>query len=82
MTQKCQHDEQLLDYVYGELSDAERTYRAALHETATADGAPLRGTADMHVGLAGVLLERGDFGDSFDRDGFTKQVVEVLESRA
>ncbi len=24
MTQKCQHDEQLLDYVYGELSDAER----------------------------------------------------------
>jgi LuxR family maltose regulon positive regulatory protein len=44
----------------GHLTDAERTYRAALDETATADGAPLRGTADMHVGLAGVLLERGD----------------------
>jgi LuxR family maltose regulon positive regulatory protein len=44
----------------GRLTDAERTYRAALEETATADGAPLRGTADMHVGLAGVLLERGD----------------------
>ena len=44
----------------GRLTDAERTYRAALDETATADGAPLRGTADMHVGLAGVRLERGD----------------------
>lgn len=44
----------------GRLTDAERTYRDALEETATADEAPLRGTADMHVGLAGVLLERGD----------------------
>jgi LuxR family maltose regulon positive regulatory protein len=44
----------------GRLTDAERTYRDALDLSAAADGAPLRGTADMHVGLAGVLLERGD----------------------
>lgn len=44
----------------GRLTDEERTYRDALDLTATADGAPLRGSADMHVGLAGVLLERGD----------------------
>ncbi len=32
-------------------------------------------------GVESVLVERGDFGDSFDRDGFTKQVVEILEAR-
>ena len=32
-------------------------------------------------GVESVLVERSDFGDSFDRDGYTEQVVEVLESR-
>ncbi|MGE3664323.1 MAG: LuxR C-terminal-related transcriptional regulator [Pseudonocardia sp.] len=43
--------------VRGRLGEAVRTFRAGLDLAA---GAPLRGTADMHVGLAGVLLERGD----------------------
>jgi LuxR family maltose regulon positive regulatory protein len=45
----------------GQLSAALRTYQRALERAAQAPGTePLRGTADMHVGLAGVLLERND----------------------
>jgi LuxR family maltose regulon positive regulatory protein len=45
----------------GHLSAAIRTYQQALDLTAVSPGAePLRGTADMHIGLAGVLLERND----------------------
>jgi LuxR family maltose regulon positive regulatory protein len=45
----------------GRLGDAMRTYRWALDLAAPKPGAePLRGTADMHVGMAGVLLERDD----------------------
>jgi LuxR family maltose regulon positive regulatory protein len=45
----------------GRLSDAVRTYQSALELAAQQPGAePLRGTADMQVGLAGVLLERDD----------------------
>jgi LuxR family maltose regulon positive regulatory protein len=45
----------------GRLAAALRTYQHALDSTAPAPGAaPLRGTADMHIGLAGVLLERDD----------------------
>ena len=43
----------------GRLAEAEQTYRWALDLAAEATP-PLRGTADMHVGLAGVLLERDD----------------------
>jgi LuxR family transcriptional regulator, maltose regulon positive regulatory protein len=44
----------------GRLSDAVRTYQAALDSTPPPPpGAePLRGTADMHTGLAGVFVER------------------------
>ncbi|MEJ2889512.1 LuxR C-terminal-related transcriptional regulator [Actinomycetospora aeridis] len=42
----------------GRTGDAERLYRWALDLTDPA--APVRGTADMHVALAGVLLERDD----------------------
>jgi LuxR family maltose regulon positive regulatory protein len=43
------------------LGDALRTYQSALDLTPPTAGAhPLRGTADMHVGIAGVLLERDD----------------------
>src|SRR3954447_18664107 len=45
----------------GQLGDALRTYQSALDLTPPTAGAhPLRGTADMHVGIAGVLLERDD----------------------
>jgi LuxR family maltose regulon positive regulatory protein len=45
----------------GQLTAAIRTYRQALELTAVPPGsAPLRGTADMHIGLAAVLLERND----------------------
>jgi LuxR family transcriptional regulator, maltose regulon positive regulatory protein len=45
----------------GRLAAALRTYQQALELTAPAPGAePLRGTADMHVGMAGVLVERND----------------------
>jgi LuxR family transcriptional regulator, maltose regulon positive regulatory protein len=45
----------------GQLTAALRAYQQALDRTALAPGVqPLRGTADMHVGMAGVLLERND----------------------
>jgi LuxR family maltose regulon positive regulatory protein len=45
----------------GQLAAALRTYQQALDVTASAPGSePLRGTADMHIGTAGVLLERND----------------------
>ena len=45
----------------GRLDDATRTYQWALDLTSPQPGAPaLRGTADMHVGLAEVLLERDE----------------------
>jgi LuxR family maltose regulon positive regulatory protein len=47
--------------VQGRLEDAMDTYRSALDLAASfVDTGPLRGTADMHVGLAGVLVERDD----------------------
>jgi LuxR family transcriptional regulator, maltose regulon positive regulatory protein len=45
----------------GRLGDALRTYRHALELAAARAGTELlRGTADMHVGIAAVLLERDD----------------------
>jgi LuxR family maltose regulon positive regulatory protein len=45
----------------GRLDAAVSTYEGALELAAVQPGAPpLRGTADMHVGLADVLLERDD----------------------
>jgi LuxR family maltose regulon positive regulatory protein len=43
----------------GRLDDAEVTYRRGL-ELGASSVPPLRGTADMHVGLADLLRERGD----------------------
>jgi LuxR family maltose regulon positive regulatory protein len=52
----------------GRLTDALGTYRSALLLGVTHAGAgPLRGTADMHVGMAGVLLERDDLAAAADR---------------
>ncbi len=45
----------------GQLDDAMRTYQSGLDLAAPKPGTePLRGTADMHVAMAGVLLERDD----------------------
>jgi LuxR family maltose regulon positive regulatory protein len=45
----------------GRLGDALRTYQQALDLASPKQGAePLRGKADMHVGIAGVLVERDD----------------------
>ncbi len=45
----------------GRLTDALRTYERALDLASAQPGSePLRGTADMHVGIAGILLERDD----------------------
>lgn len=43
----------------GRLDDAEAVYRRGLDRGRSVDP-PLRGTADMHVGLADLLRERGD----------------------
>lgn len=45
----------------GRLTDALHTYQRALDlASAQRSAEPLRGSADMHVGIAGVLLERDD----------------------
>ncbi|MGK5113029.1 MULTISPECIES: LuxR C-terminal-related transcriptional regulator [unclassified Geodermatophilus] len=44
----------------GRLRDAMSTYERALRLVTPGTGPVLRGAADMHVGIAGVLLERGD----------------------
>jgi LuxR family maltose regulon positive regulatory protein len=49
-----------------QLAAAVRTYQAALEMTAAASTEPLRGTADMHVGLAGVWLERNDLTNAME----------------
>jgi len=44
----------------GRLGDALATYQAALQLAVRRSGPPLRGTPDMHVGIAQIALERGD----------------------
>ena len=51
----------------GRLGDALRTYEEALDATAHSGASPLRGTADMHTGIAGVLLERDDLAGAVDQ---------------
>jgi LuxR family maltose regulon positive regulatory protein len=48
-----------LQLVAGRLGAAARTYQRAL-DLAAAHPGPVRGVADMHVGLAQIALERGD----------------------
>jgi LuxR family transcriptional regulator, maltose regulon positive regulatory protein len=44
----------------GRLGEARRTLERALCLVTPEKGPPLRGAADMHVGIAGVLIERGE----------------------
>jgi LuxR family maltose regulon positive regulatory protein len=48
-----------LQLALGGLSDAFVTYERSLNQAVASDGTP-RGPADMHVGLAGLLVERND----------------------
>jgi LuxR family maltose regulon positive regulatory protein len=76
----------------GQLGAALATYRRALALAAEQPGAPLRGTADMYTGIAGVLLERGDLagaagqlatgrdlgeGNGLPQDAYRRRVVEA-----
>jgi LuxR family transcriptional regulator, maltose regulon positive regulatory protein len=59
----------------GQLTAAVRTYQRALDlAESTADAEPLRGTADMHVGLAGVLLERNDLTGALEQLTISRQL--------
>ena len=49
-----------LRMVQGRLGDAMRAFEQSLALGTRPDGTVLRGTADMHVGLSAILLERGD----------------------
>jgi LuxR family maltose regulon positive regulatory protein len=61
----------------GRLTAAVSTYRRALDLTESPVGTePLRGTADMHVGLAGVLLERNDLAGAREHLATARQLGE------
>ncbi len=61
----------------GRLTTAVRTYQAALELAVSPPGAePLRGTADMHVGLAGVLLERNDLAGAREQLAVSQRLGE------
>ena len=63
----------------GRLGDALDWYRRALELAAPAPGAePLRGTGDMHVGMAGVLLERGDLAGAEEHLAVSQALGEHL----
>jgi LuxR family maltose regulon positive regulatory protein len=53
-----------LQLTRGRLRDAERTYRDALELAERRPVEPLRGTPDMHVGLATIHLEHGELDEA------------------
>jgi LuxR family maltose regulon positive regulatory protein len=57
----------------GRLDDAMTTYQEGLRRASTQSVAALRGTADMHVGMCEVLLERNDL------DGASQQLLVARE---
>ncbi len=67
-----------LQRTQGRLGAALRTYQQALELAASVSGTePLRGTADMHVGIAGVLLERDDLVGARERLAISRQLGEA-----
>ena len=50
----------------GRLGDAWRTYERGLQLASTSGAAPLRGTADMHVGISQIACERNDLAAATD----------------
>jgi LuxR family maltose regulon positive regulatory protein len=62
----------------GQLTAAIRTYQQALDLTAAPPGTePLRGSADMHIGLASVLLERNDITGAIEHLTTNQQLGEL-----
>jgi LuxR family transcriptional regulator, maltose regulon positive regulatory protein len=62
----------------GRLGDALRTYQQALDLAASTGPEPVRGAADMHVGTASVLLERGDLAGAADQLARSQALGEPL----
>jgi LuxR family maltose regulon positive regulatory protein len=60
----------------GQLTAALRTYQHALESTPAPGDEPLRGTADMHVGMAGVLLERNELAAARTHLSISEQLGE------
>lgn len=61
--------------VQGQLTAAVRTYQRALELTeSTANAGPLGGTADLRVGLAGVLLERNELPSAAEQLTLRRQL--------
>jgi LuxR family transcriptional regulator, maltose regulon positive regulatory protein len=61
----------------GQLTAAVQTYQGALELAASVPGTePLRGTADMRVGLAGVLLERNDLNGTREQLAISRRLGE------
>jgi len=60
----------------GRLGDALTTYQRALDLAAGESAAPLRGTADMHVGIAGVLVERDDLAAAAEHVAVSRRLGE------
>ncbi len=64
----------------GRLEDALQTYRRALDLATPLPGAaPLRGTPDMHVAIADVLLERDDQAGATEHLAVSERLGEHLE---
>jgi len=62
----------------GRLGEALRTYRQGLDLAAAASAEPVRGAADMHVGTASVLLERGDLAAAAEQLAVSEALGEAL----
>ena len=62
----------------GRLGDALRTYQQGLDLASATSTEPVRGAADMHVGTASVLLERGDLAGAAEQLATSQALGEPL----
>ena len=62
----------------GRLGDALRTYQQGLDLASATSTEPVRGAADMHVGTASVLLERGDLAGAAEELATSRALGEPL----
>ncbi|HEY6747844.1 MAG TPA: LuxR C-terminal-related transcriptional regulator [Mycobacteriales bacterium] len=60
----------------GRLGDALSTYRQALDLAGAQPGGPLRGTADMHVGVAEILVDRDDLAGAAEQLAIARRLGE------
>lgn len=61
----------------GRLGDARDTFATGLELAAAASGGPVRGVADMQVGLARVALEQGDHAAALEQLGYADRLGEA-----